>query len=138
MQISGQKELVDKKKDIMLLYKEEVYKIVGAAMEVHAQLGFGFLEQVYQEALELEFEKSGIPFEREKELFINYKGTQLKKTYQADFICYDKIVVELKALSELTGEHQSQVLNYLKCTGMKVGLLINFGQDSLKYQRLVL
>ena len=107
-------------------------------MEVHRELGPGFLEPVYQEALELEFERQGIPFEREKELKISYKGHILKKKYVADFICNDKIIVELKALSALSGEHVAQVLNYLKATGFKLGMLINFGEASLKFKRLVL
>lgn len=107
-------------------------------MEVHRELGPGFLEPVYQEALELEFERQGIPFEREKELKISYKGHILKKKYAADFICNDKIIVELKALSALSGGHEAQVLNYLKATGFKLGILINFGEESLKYKRLVL
>ncbi len=120
-----------------LIYKDESYKIIGACFEVHKELGNGFLEAVYQEALEIEFAKQQIPFEREKILIIHYKGIKLEKKYIADFICYDKIILELKALSQLTGEHESQILNYLKSTGFKLGLLINFGESSLKYKRLV-
>ena len=120
-----------------LVYKEEVYDIVGAAMEVHRVLGNGFLEAVYHEALAVELTERGIPFEREKDILIYYKKVLLKKSYKADFVCYNKIILELKALSSLTGEHESQLLNYLKATGFKVGLLINFGQKSLIYKRFV-
>ena len=122
---------------VELLYKEESYKIIGACFEVHKELGNGFLEAVYQEALEIEFTKQRIPFEREKVLTIPYKKIKLGKKYIADFVCFDKIIIELKALSQLTGEHESQVLNYLKSTGYKLGLLINFGESSLKYKRFV-
>ena len=106
-------------------------------MEVHSTLGCGFLEAVYQEAMEIELTKRNIPYEREKRLIVNYKGIQLKKEYIADFICYENIIVELKALSGLTGEHQAQILNYLTATKNKIGLLINFGTESLEYQRLI-
>ena len=124
-------------KSVDLIYKEESYKIIGAAMEVHQELGCGFLEAVYQEALEIEFQKQGIPYKREKLLTINYKDIKLKKRYSADFICYDKIIVELKALSDLTTQNEAQVINYLKTTKHKLGLLINFGSKSLQYKRLV-
>ena len=120
-----------------LLYKEESYKIIGAAMEVHKELGAGFLESVYQEAFELELQKQEIPYEREKLLNIFYKGQKLKKHYVADFVFYDKIVVELKAFGELSSDHEAQVLNYLKASGFKLGLLLNFGTRSLDYKRLV-
>ena len=119
------------------LYKQETFDIIGAAMEVHKELCCGFLEAVYQEALELEFQYRKIPYQREAKLNIYYKGQLLKKHYEADFICYNKIIVELKALSALTSEHEAQLLNYLKSTKLKVGLLINFGQNSLKYKRMV-
>ena len=96
-----------------LIYKEESYKIIGACMEVHKVLGAGFLEAVYQEALEIEFKNQCIPFEREKELKIYFKGIELRKRYNADFVCYEKIIVETKALSNLTDDHLGQVLNYL-------------------------
>lgn len=121
-----------------LIYKEEVYNIIGAAMEVHKVLGNGFLEGVYQEALAVEMDERLIPFEKEKEIQIYYKGLNLKKHYKADFVCYDKIILELKSLSSLNAEHEAQLLNYLKATGYKVGLLINFGQKSLIYKRFVL
>jgi GxxExxY protein len=119
------------------LYEDETYRIIGAAMETHAVLGCGFLEQVYQEALEMEFALQNIPFAREVVLPILYKGRLLQKKYIADFICYDKIVVELKALSSLTGEHQAQVMNYLKAADYKLGLLINFGKTSLEHKRII-
>ena len=121
-----------------LLYKTEVYQIIGAAMEVHREFGHGFLEPVYQEALELEFQQQLIPYEREKPLNIYYKGLLLDKKYVSDFICYDKIVLELKALSELNSVHESQLINYLKATRLRVGVLINFGTPSLEYKRLIL
>jgi GxxExxY protein len=119
------------------LFKDETYKIIGAAMEVHKELGCGFLEAVYQEAFELELQKQNIPYEREALLNIYYKGTKLKKHYSADFICYKKIVVELKALGELNTDHEPQLLNYLKTSGLKLGLLMNFGSKSLQYKRLI-
>lgn len=122
----------------MLLYKEESYKIVGAAFNVYNKLGFGFLEAVYQEALEIELKKQGIPFEREKELKIIYDGIELKQTYRADFVCYGNIIVELKAVSFLDNTHRSQVFNYLHATGCKLGLLFNFGNaDELERERIV-
>ncbi len=121
-----------------LVYEDESFKIIGACMEVHKELGSGFLEGVYQEALAVEFKKQNIPFEREKEINISYKGINLNKKYISDFICNDKILLELKALSKLTSEHESQVLNYLKATGFKLGLLINFGESSFKVKRLIL
>jgi GxxExxY protein len=129
---------VDKNNKIMeLIYKEEVYEIIGAAMAVHKELGCGFLEAVYQEALELEFQSLKIPYQKEAKLNIYYKKKLLNKYYEADFICYDKIIVELKALSSLTSDHESQLLNYLKAAKLKVGLLINFGKQSLEYKRMV-
>jgi len=120
-----------------LFYKEESYNIIGACMEVHRELGPGFLEAVYHEALIIEFLERNIPFEHEKELTIQYKSKILNKKYYADFVCYDKIIVEIKALSKLISEHQAQVLNYLKATDLKLGLLVNFGEISLNYKRLV-
>ncbi len=123
----------------MIVYKEESYKIIGAAFKVYNNLGHGFLEAVYQEALEIEFERQGIPCEREKELSIIYDGVQLKQTYKADFVCYGKIIVELKAVSELVDAHRSQVYNYLHATGYRLGLLLNFGcSDELEKERIVL
>jgi len=121
-----------------LIFKEEGYQIVGAALEVHKHLGHGFLEPVYQDALALEFKARSIPYEKEKPLSISYKDNVLEKYYQADFFCFGKIIVELKALARLTGDHEAQVLNYLKSTNAKLGILINFGQPSLVFKRLVL
>ena len=121
----------------MFLHKDLTYKIIGACIEVHKVLGNGFLEAVYQESLEKEFILQNIEFEKEKELTIEYKGVTLEKKYRADFICFGKIIVELKAISNISSEHEAQLLNYLKITGHEVGLLINFGQKSLEYKRLV-
>ena len=121
-----------------LVYKDESYRIIGAAFDVHKELGCGFLEAVYQEALSLEFNHKNIPFIEQKQIRITYKGTLLKKNYVADFVCYDKIIVELKALSAINNDHKAQLLNYLKATGFKLGLLINFGTSSLQYKRIVL
>ncbi|MBO4840500.1 MAG: GxxExxY protein [Bacteroidaceae bacterium] len=123
----------------MIVYKEESYKIVGAAFNVYNGLGPGFLEAVYQEALEIELQKQGVPFEREKELKIQYDGVELKQTYKADFVCFGKIIVELKAVSSLENAHRSQVYNYLRATGYKLGLLFNFGSsDELEKERIVI
>ena len=108
-------------------------------MKVHRTLGAGFLEAVYQEALEIELHRQGVPFEREKELQIHYDGIELQQRYRADFVCYDSIVVELKAVSSLDKNHYAQVINYLKATNKKLGLLINFGNhEELIWERLVL
>ena len=120
-----------------LFYKQESYKIIGACYEVYNELGCGYLEAVYQEALEREFQLQNIPYKRESILEILYKGEPLKKKYSADFICYEKIIVELKALSTLLTDHESQVLNYLKATRYKLGILVNFGEPSLRYKRMV-
>ena len=120
-----------------LIHKEKTYNIIGAAMEVHSKLGSGFLEAVYQESLAIEFEKRDIPFKQEERLKIKYKDQMLSKYYEADFICYDKIIVETKALKELSGIDEAQVINYLKATGLKIGLLINFGTESLEHKRLL-
>ena len=120
-----------------LLYKEECFRIIGACMEVHKTLGCGFLEPVYQEALAYEFKQQNVPFQKEQVLTITYKNIELEKKYVADFVCFDSIILELKALSQLIPEHESQVLNYLKATGFRLGLLVNFGERSLKYKRLV-
>ena len=116
---------------------ERTYKIIGAAMEVHKELGCGFLEAVYQEALGREFIIQGIPFKSQPVVRIFYKGNPLDKTYQSDFVCYDEVIVEIKAISGLTGLEESQLINYLKATGIKLGLLINFGTKSLEHRRLV-
>lgn len=121
----------------MIIYKDESFSIVGAAFHVYNKLGHGFLEAVYQEALEIEFQRRSIPYEREKELKIMYDGVELNKTYKADFVCYGKIIVELKAVSD--DAHRSQVYNYLHATGYRLGLLLNFVcSDELEKKRIVL
>jgi len=120
-----------------ILFKEESYKIIGACMEVHKTLGCGFLEPVYQEALSIEFNKQHIPYEKERVLSINYKDIELEKKYNADFVCYGKIILETKAVKELCDNHRAQIINYLKATGFKLGLLVNFGEPSLKYERFI-
>jgi GxxExxY protein len=116
---------------------QQTYSIIGAAMEVHRQLGCGFLEPVYQEALELEFQERGIPFVREVELPVLYKGQRLAVRYRGDFICFDAILVELKAIARLTDREGSQVINYLSACRLHRGLLLNFGSDSLQCRRFV-
>ena len=121
-----------------LLLKEEVYAIIGAAIEVHRELGPGFLEPVYQEAMTIELTDRGIPFHAQQALTIHYKGRLLVKQYVPDFLCYDQIIVELKALDRLSGNEEAQLLNYLKASGLRVGLLINFGsQGKLEWKRFV-
>lgn len=120
----------------MIENEELTGKIINACMEVHNELGNGFLEPVYQEALEEEFKIQGIPYVREKLFPVMYKGKQLKKEYYADFVCYDDIIVELKAVSVLSKPHKAQVLNYLNAANKEIGLLINFGETKLKWERI--
>ena len=120
----------------MLLYEENTDQIIGACLAVHKELGNGFLEAVYQDALEIEFRERGIPYRREAHIQIFYKGHKLDKEYYADFICFDKIIVELKCVSRLVNANKAQVINYLHGTKLKVGLLVNFGEASLKWERL--
>ncbi|WP_029035336.1 GxxExxY protein [Salinimicrobium terrae] len=120
-----------------LLFEEETYKIIGACMTVHKNLGSGFLESVYQEVLAKEFVKEEIPFEKERKLNLYYEGEELDKFFKADFLCYDKIIVELKSVAFLNKNLESQVINYLKVTNKEVGLLINFGEKSLKWKRFI-
>lgn len=116
---------------------QETYAIIGAAMAVHSELGHGFLEPVYQAALEQELLAQGVPFGREVGIPVSYKGRPLEVSYRADFVCFDRIIVELKALQKLSGAEESQQLNYLKATGFEKGLLINFGGPSLQHKRFV-
>lgn len=120
------------------LFKAESFKIIGACMEIHKELGSGFNEIVYQHAAVIEFESRRITFEREKVLDIVYKGELLPKKYIADFVCFNTILVEFKAVSELNENHFSQVIGYLKASDIKLGLLINFGESSLKFRRIIL
>ena len=119
-----------------LLYPKESYAIIGAAFEVHRQLGCGFTEPVYQEAFAEELRLREIPFEREKVFTVVYKGKSLTKEFRADFVCYNKIIVELKAVSDFVEEHYAQVYNYLKASGMQLGLLINFSKTTLEHKRI--
>jgi GxxExxY protein len=116
---------------------QKTYAIIGAAMEVHKELGNGFLEAVYQEALEREFTYQEIPNKSQPSVKIEYKGKPLKKRYEPDFICYDEVIVEIKAMDKLAGVEYAQIINYLKATSFKVGLLINFGTRSLEHKRVV-
>ena len=116
---------------------ERTYKIIGAAMEVHKVLGCGFLENVYQEALGREFDTQEVPFRPQPVVKIFYKDSPLDKVYQPDFLCYEEVIVEIKALAKLTGIEEAQLINYLKATGLKIGLLLNFGGKSLEYKRLI-
>ncbi len=121
-----------------LIYKEESYQIIGKCMEVHNNLGAGFLEIVYKDALEYEFKKIGIPFEREKMYEVNYKGIILPHKFYADFVVYDKIILEIKAVSGIADEFIAQAINYLKVSGNKLALIVNFGELKLNYKRVVL
>ena len=122
-----------------LLFEQETYEIRGAVFEVYREMGCGFLEAVYQECLEKELAKRGVPFVAQQELQILYKGHPLKQIYRPDLVCFDEIIVELKALSKTTPEHQAQVLNYLKATGNQLGLLVNFGSHpKATVERIVL
>ena len=116
---------------------EQTFAIIGAAMVVHRELGHGFLEAVYQEALELEFKHAGIPVLREVELPVRYRGELLTIGYRADFLCYETTIVELKAIERMASREESQLLNYLKASGKEQGLLLNFGSNSLEYKRMV-
>ena len=122
-----------------VIYKEESYRIMGACFEVYKEMGSGFLEPVYQECLELEFQNQAIVFRPQSELALRYKDRLLEQKYKPDFICFDKIIVEIKAVKELTSEHQAQVHNYLHATGHKLGILVNFGHyPNVEYERIVL
>ncbi len=119
-----------------MLFKDETEKILKACINVHNELGNCFLEPVYQEALAIEFYLLGIPYEKEVKLEISYKGHKLDKIYYADFVCFESIIVELKAVSKLINAHKAQLINYLNAINKEVGLLINFGEASLKWQRI--
>ena len=122
----------------VLKFADKSYRIRGAVFEVYREMGCGFLEAVYQECLEKEFASQGIPFTPQRELMLRYKGDLLRQTYRPDFVCYDLIIVEIKAVKELTNEHRAQVHNYLKATGLGLGLLVNFGHHPLvEIERIV-
>ena len=122
-----------------ILYPDESYALMGACFHVYKAMGCGFLENVYQECLEIEFDVQKIPFESRKELKLYYRNKQLTKTYKPDFVCYDKVIVEIKAVSNLLDEHKAQVLNYLNASGLNLGILVNFGHyPKLEYERFVL
>ncbi|MFN7840130.1 MAG: GxxExxY protein [Pirellula sp.] len=119
-------------------YKDESYQILSACFEVHNEMGSGFLESVYQECLAIEFQFRSVPYAAQKQLALHYKGKQLESVFIPDFICFETIIVELKALSEFTDKHRGQVHNYLKATGYELGILINFGSHpKLEYERIV-
>ena len=120
-----------------VIFPQESYAIIGAAMKVHSTLGCGFTEKVYQDALAVEFNKNKIPFQKEVELHVVYDDIELPSAFIPDFICYDKIIVELKAVRELDDMHRSQAYNYAKVSGYQLALLVNFGEPSLTYERLV-
>jgi GxxExxY protein len=121
------------------MYKDESYRIMGACFEVYKEKGCGFVEPVYQECLEIEFGLQEVPFQAQTQLQLSYKGRPLKQRYIPDFICFDKIIVELKAVSQFAEEHRVQVFNYLKATGYKLGLLVNFcHHPKVEYERIVL
>ena len=120
-----------------IILKEEAYQIIGICMEVHRELGMGFREAVYKEALEMEFKNHNISYEREKMFRIEYKGKVLKHKYPADFIVFNQIVLEIKATSYIVDTFVAQTINYLKASGLKLGIIVNFGQKSLVYKRIV-
>jgi GxxExxY protein len=121
-----------------IIYRDEAYRIVGACFEVYKEKGCGFLEPVYQECLEVEFRLQGIPFVAQRNVELSYKGERLKHTYMPDFVCFNEIILEIKAVSALAEEHRAQVINYLHATGMELGLLVNFGHyPKLEWERIV-
>lgn len=121
-----------------LIFKEEAFRIIGACFEVYNELGKGYNEVVYKDALEIEFKVQKIPYSRESKFEIPYKGYILNRYYNADFVVFDKIILEVKAIEMLTISHKKQTINYLAASKLKLGILANFGEDSLKYQRIVL
>lgn len=120
-----------------LLFEKESYKILGACMQVHRELGAGFLESVYQEALEKEFIVEEIPFKSQQKLQLYYKNEPMQKYFIADFVCYDEIIVELKAATFIHNTMEAQTINYIKSANFKLGLLVNFGERSLKWKRFI-
>lgn len=121
-----------------LIYKDEAYAIVGACFEVYKDKGCGFVEPVYQECLAIEFEHRGIPFTAQMQMELSYRGRKLTQFYRPDFVCFDKIIVEIKAVSRLISEHRAQTMNYLKGTGYPLGLLVNFGHfPGIEHERIV-
>ncbi|MDF2553209.1 MAG: GTP-binding signal recognition particle [Chryseobacterium sp.] len=120
------------------LLKEETYKIIGICMEVHNTLGAGFLEIVYKDALEIEFSRAGIFYEREKQYEVNYKGIILPHKFYADFVVFDKVILEIKGTKDIANEHIAQAINYLKVSQNKIALIVNFGELKLNYKRLIL
>ena len=121
-----------------LIFADQTFKIIGACFEVYKRMGCGFLEEVYQECLEIEFNYQSIPFIAQPSFGLTYRENNLKKKYRSDFICFDKIIVEIKTVTVLISKHRSQIINYLNATGFKVGLLVNFGHfPKLEYERFV-
>lgn len=120
------------------LYQDDTFKIIGILFEVHKNLGKGFSEIVYKDALEFEFNTAGIPFEREKEYSVNYKNTVLNHKFYADFVLFDKIILEIKSCKTLSESHISQSINYLKVSNNKLALLVNFNKSSLEYKRIII
>lgn len=122
-----------------LLFKNEVYRIIGACLAVHSDKGNGYAEPVYQDCLEIEFPHHDVPFDAQRNFIIHHRGIPLSHTYTPDFLCYDQIIVEIKAAKSLTDEHRAQVINYLKVTGLSLGLLVNFGSSArLEWERIIL
>jgi GxxExxY protein len=120
-----------------LVYKEESYSIIGLCMEVHNQLGHGFSEIVYKDALEFEFSENGIVYEREKEYPVFYKGNLLKHKFYADFVVFDKIILEVKCVKSIADEHESQAINYLKVSDNRLALLVNFARGKMEHKRII-
>jgi len=122
-----------------IIYKKECYDIQGAVFDVYKEIGCGFLESVYQECLEMELKKRNIPFVSQQELKLIYKGDELQQTYKPDLICYEKIIIELKAVKEIVAQYQAQLMNYLKATGLSLGLIVNFGHyPKVEIKRIIM
>ena len=132
------KHAKDAKMVVTILFKEESYRILGACFEVYSEKGTGFLEAVYQECLALEFGERAIPFVEKPRLGLDYKGQELTQTYEPDFLCFDEIIVEIKAVKMLVDEHRAQTINYLKSTRKQLGILVNFGHyPKIEHERFV-